>query len=178
MTDHVRDLVLIAKEINVRDKKVRELTKTLNSDEKFVALRNQLQGHKVARDQNIVEAHRRVVYDQELGPEVTWEAWVEENLDIKFRRTMVILQKVRVACALSQDVHTEQQNSVQSVALWDEDADIDEWLGTTDKNVPAAITPVWERPNVKAYLAGWHGFADEERAYMLPILNTPMQKFG
>ncbi len=52
------------------------------------------------------------------------------------------------------------------------------WSGIPKAKQPPVVIPVWERPHVKNYLADWHGFADDERAYMLPILNTPMQKFG
>ncbi len=52
------------------------------------------------------------------------------------------------------------------------------WSGIPKAKQPPVVIPVWERPHVKNYLADWQGFTDDERAHMLPILNTPMQKFG
>jgi len=80
MSTYIRSLELVAKEINVRTQKIQDLTEEIRG---LKAKRESQQAdHKISRDQNIKEAHQRIVYDKELGPEMTWERWVKSNLTI------------------------------------------------------------------------------------------------
>lgn len=142
MTDHVRDLVLVVKEINVRHGKMKEITKQLNGDPKFVALRGQLEGHKIARNLNIEEAYERVCLNQELGPDM-WYVWVEENLDLTVRQVSKIVHKKDVSPELYGKVPVGQESSVQSdsteVDLFDDDEEADRWIDTPKEADPAEV---------------------------------------
>ena len=149
MTDHRRDLVLIAKEINVRTDKINGLNQELNKDPKVVAQRKQLKGHRIARDQNIIEAHDRIWGHQELGPDVTWDSWVEENLTITPRQTRRIVEKHKQQLGyVRPDIFhkrpVEQDIGVQSTALTvaSYDDDDDEEDDDEDDPVPALQTKI------------------------------------
>jgi hypothetical protein len=86
-------LETVGKMVLARKTKIERLEQKIDNLEEVKRWKQEIEDHRIAIKQHLIEAHRRIVLNQELKDEgITWDKWVKANCGFTSRQSYKIME--------------------------------------------------------------------------------------